>query len=168
MGRAGRDGEPAHAVLFHRSEDLGRQRFLTGVRRSGDDDGDEHAARRATWVETRLEMIRTYAETDVCRRQQLLSSLGEPFEGPCDACDVCDAARERASAGHVDASRDADGAPADAPWSVPGTEVVHATWGSGRVLSLAGDRLTVLFDEAGYRNLSARTVDECGLLAVAE
>ncbi|MFI9150492.1 RecQ family ATP-dependent DNA helicase [Streptomyces sp. NPDC053367] len=28
-GRAGRDGEPAHAVLFYRPEDLGLQRFLT-------------------------------------------------------------------------------------------------------------------------------------------
>ncbi|USX53611.1 ATP-dependent DNA helicase RecQ [Lentzea sp. HUAS12] len=30
IGRAGRDGEPADAVLFHRPEDQGLQRFLTG------------------------------------------------------------------------------------------------------------------------------------------
>jgi ATP-dependent DNA helicase RecQ len=29
IGRAGRDGEPARAVLFHRSQDLGLQKFLT-------------------------------------------------------------------------------------------------------------------------------------------
>ncbi|GAA4516018.1 MULTISPECIES: RecQ family ATP-dependent DNA helicase [Nonomuraea] len=30
IGRAGRDGEPAAAVLFYRAEDLGMQRFFTG------------------------------------------------------------------------------------------------------------------------------------------
>ncbi|MEA2450635.1 MAG: ATP-dependent helicase RecQ, partial [Thermoleophilaceae bacterium] len=30
VGRAGRDGEPARAVLFHRSEDLGLRRFFAG------------------------------------------------------------------------------------------------------------------------------------------
>lgn len=32
IGRAGRDGEPADVVLFHRPEDQGLQRFLTGRR----------------------------------------------------------------------------------------------------------------------------------------
>src|SRR4051795_10717148 len=30
LGRAGRDGEPARAVLFHRAEDLGLRRFFAG------------------------------------------------------------------------------------------------------------------------------------------
>ena len=30
IGRAGRDGEPAEAVLFYRSEDLGLRRFFAG------------------------------------------------------------------------------------------------------------------------------------------
>src|SRR4029453_19414215 len=30
IGRAGRDGEPARAILFHRSEDLGLRRFFAG------------------------------------------------------------------------------------------------------------------------------------------
>jgi ATP-dependent DNA helicase RecQ len=30
IGRAGRDGEPARAILFHREEDLGLRRFLAG------------------------------------------------------------------------------------------------------------------------------------------
>jgi ATP-dependent DNA helicase RecQ len=30
VGRAGRDGEPARAILFHRSEDLGLRRFFAG------------------------------------------------------------------------------------------------------------------------------------------
>jgi ATP-dependent DNA helicase RecQ len=31
LGRAGRDGEPAEAVLFYRSEDLGLRRFFSGT-----------------------------------------------------------------------------------------------------------------------------------------
>lgn len=38
IGRAGRDGEPAKAILFYRSEDLGIRRFLTG---SGHIDADQ-------------------------------------------------------------------------------------------------------------------------------
>ena len=30
LGRAGRDGEPAEAVLFYRTEDLGLRRFFSG------------------------------------------------------------------------------------------------------------------------------------------
>ncbi len=30
LGRSGRDGEPAQAVLFYRSEDLGLRRFFAG------------------------------------------------------------------------------------------------------------------------------------------
>ena len=30
VGRAGRDGEPAEAVLFYRAEDLGLRRFFAG------------------------------------------------------------------------------------------------------------------------------------------
>ncbi|MFC1262537.1 MULTISPECIES: DUF3553 domain-containing protein [Streptomyces] len=39
-----------------------------------------------------------------------------------------------------------------------GTQVRHAEWGDGTVLSEDGDRITVLFDEAGYRTLSLETV----------
>ena len=38
LGRAGRDGEPAEAVLFHRPEDVGMRRFFAG---SGQVDEDE-------------------------------------------------------------------------------------------------------------------------------
>ena len=31
LGRAGRDGEPAEAMLFYRSEDLGLRRFFSGT-----------------------------------------------------------------------------------------------------------------------------------------
>ena len=44
------------------------------------------------WVEqTRIEMLRGYAEADTCRRELLLTYFGEPFEPPCGACDNCEA-----------------------------------------------------------------------------
>jgi ATP-dependent DNA helicase RecQ len=38
VGRAGRDGEPAQAILFYRPEDLGLRRFFAGTGRVGEDE----------------------------------------------------------------------------------------------------------------------------------
>jgi ATP-dependent DNA helicase RecQ len=42
--------------------------------------------------------------------------------------------------------------------------VRHDTFGTGVVMSLEGDEITVLFDDVGYRTLSLPTVLERGLL----
>lgn len=72
IGRAGRDGEPAEVVLFHRPEDQGLQRFLTGrkvdrdcvrevaeaVRRSGTTLAEltqDHSRRKITGIVNLLE-----------------------------------------------------------------------------------------------------------------
>ena len=44
------------------------------------------------------------------------------------------------------------------------TRVVHAQWGPGEVMSAEPDRITVLFDEYGYRTLSLEAVEEHDLL----
>jgi ATP-dependent DNA helicase RecQ len=144
VGRAGRDGEDARAILFYRTEDVGHQRFLGA---SGSDDEAQ-----ATLVATRLEMLRTYAETTDCRRSLVLSYFGEPFDPPCDACDNCDHGR----------SAVADDATALA--FEPGVRVVHDAWGEGVVMQTSPDRMTVLFDEGGYRNLAPDVVVERGLV----
>jgi ATP-dependent DNA helicase RecQ len=43
VGRAGRDGEPAHAILFYRAEDLGLRRFFAGSGHVGVDELTEVA-----------------------------------------------------------------------------------------------------------------------------
>jgi ATP-dependent DNA helicase RecQ len=140
VGRAGRDGDPARALLCFRPSDVGRQRFLSG---GGDDE-----ARRAL-LASRLEMMRSYAESTTCRRRQLLAYFGEPLDGECTGCDVCDA-RPQVQ-------------PVDSPF-VAGDRVEHVTWGPGTVLD-AGDRqLTVLFERAGYRHLDLGLVTEQQLL----
>ena len=222
IGRAGRDGEPAAAVLFYRSQDLGLRRFFaagkpdeekmlqtatllqahggtvpasemrttlgvgaskltslvnlleqTGaVETTGRGDlryvqegpPPEEAVARATELDenrrrvddSRIDMMRAYAETTDCRRRFLLEYLGEPYPGPCGHCDVCQTGTA-ASPDHADemaAPPDhADGAPFPLH-----SEVQHAAWGTGTVMRVEPDRITVLFEDAGYRTLSLEAI----------
>ena len=199
LGRAGRDGHPAQAVLFFRPEDLGLRRFFAGGGQLGADQlervaraleagGDrvgEAELRRATGLsrtklqaarnlleragtaeaaaaleedrrrveQSRIEMLRGYAEDDACRRELLLTYFGEPFEPPCGACDNCQAGLPTGPQPDPD----------DLPFPVD-ARVRHKAWGPGRVLRYDGDRMVVLFDRAGYRTLSLGTVTERKLL----
>jgi ATP-dependent DNA helicase RecQ len=148
VGRAGRDGQPARAVVFHRPEDIGRQRFFTS--------NGGHDEAHAQLVASRLEMLRSYLDVAGCRRAMVLGYFGEPFEPPCGACDRCDAAAASAAAETAE--------PAAPPEWSEGTQVRHATWGTGTIMQSTPDRLTVLFDEGGYRNLSPELVREGHLL----
>jgi ATP-dependent DNA helicase RecQ len=217
VGRAGRDGEPATAVLFYRPEDEAIRRFLGsagGV--DGEDleavghaveadDGDadpvalverldlsrskvlEAVGRleEAGWLEisesgdvrrapggpsleqavqqgvresgerrefdrTRLAMVRSYAETEGCRRDHILSYFGEEHAVPCWNCDNCDAGLVH---------------PDDAVRPFPiGAAVTHKSWGPGEVQRYDRDRVVVLFEAVGYRTLALRLVEEEGLL----
>jgi ATP-dependent DNA helicase RecQ len=106
-----------------------------------------------TFERTRLEMLRAYAEDDGCRRELLLSYFGEPYEGPCGNCD------NDARAGTPPVEEDPDVFP-------PGTRVRHPEWGEGQVLRTEDGRVTVLFDEGGYRTLGLDLVLERGLLEI--
>lgn len=103
---------------------------------------------------SRIEMMRGYAETDGCRRQFLLGYFGEELADPCGNCDTCDAGTA------VDITHDA----ADFPLQAA---VVHREWGSGIVMSVDDDRLTVFFEEQGYRTLSLALVRDQDLLTRA-
>ena len=199
LGRAGRDGHPAQAVLFFRPEDLGLRRFFAGGGQLGADQLErvaraleaggarvgEAELRRATGLsrtklqaarnlleragtaeaaaaleedrrrveQSRIEMLRGYAEDDACRRELLLTYFGEPFEPPCGACDNCQAGLPTGPQPDPD----------DLPFPVD-ARVRHKAWGPGRVLRYDGDRMVVLFDRAGYRTLSVGTVTERKLL----
>jgi ATP-dependent DNA helicase RecQ len=223
IGRAGRDGEPAEAVLFYRPEDLRLRRFfaaagqlsvdhlervvealhrrdrpvdaaelrqVTGLsatkldavvnqlvqvgaaevdpsgavdRGRQDLDPDEVVQAAAGLEEdhqqveqSRIEMLRGYAEGDRCRRELLLSYLGEPFQPPCGNCDNCEAGL--AATGKR---------PAATPFPVQ-ARVRHRAWGPGTVLRSESDRVVVLFDQAGYKTLSTQTVLRRGLLTASE
>ncbi|GLZ49435.1 ATP-dependent DNA helicase RecQ [Actinomycetospora sp. NBRC 106375] len=226
-GRAGRDGGPARAVLFHRPQDLGRPklfasgrdarpralrtvlaaiaqnpegvaqdelarpaglskaalaravpalvalgavRSLPGRRLAAGDalaDGDlgELAAGAAALVvrrrereQSKVELVRRFAEGTGCRRRTLLEVLGDVRDTACGHCDHCDAGLP-GDPGRRAGSRDGDPAPGEA--------VRHDEWGRGTVTTVAEDSVVVLFDEGGYRTLSLPLVREKQLLAPA-
>jgi ATP-dependent DNA helicase RecQ len=218
IGRGGRDGKPAEAVLFHGPADLGLRRFLSGsapdvealaqvfevvdatlrpllrleiaevtglsrnlvnrccslleqanvlrfdsrnrVRTTAATDTEQAVAgavavagTRRQVEQSRLDMMREYAETQGCRRQFLLSYFGEELREPCGNCDTC--ASGTAEVNHFDT--------ADSPFAI-NERVVHDEFGAGVVLRFEGDRIVVRFDDVGYRTLSLRAVADNGLL----
>jgi ATP-dependent DNA helicase RecQ len=104
---------------------------------------------RTRLEQSRIDMMRTYAETSACRRVVLLGYYGEEYVPPCGRCDNCRTGDTRVRA--------------DAPFRV-GDHVRHTEWGPGTVMISAPDRVVVLFDEHGYRTLATDLVVDGGLL----
>ena len=78
-GRAGRDGDPAHALLLWGAEDFARARMRL-------DEVDP--ARRASEL-ARLDALAALVETPDCRRAVLLRHFGEDPPEQCGNCDNC-------------------------------------------------------------------------------
>ena len=110
----------------------------------------EHAERRQTVQRSRLDMMRLYAETDQCRGRLLLAYFGEQPRPSVRALRQLPrrGCRRKTTAG---------------PFPIHSV-VRHAEWGPGLVLAYAGDQMTVLFDEVGYKTLAVSVVEEHGLL----
>lgn len=80
IGRAGRDGEAAEALMFYGLEDIRtRRRFI---------DEQDSAPERKRVESRRLDALVGFCETTSCRRQALLAYFGER-SAPCGNCDVC-------------------------------------------------------------------------------
>jgi ATP-dependent DNA helicase RecQ len=101
---------------------------------------------------SRIEMMRGYAETTGCRRQYLLGYFGEQLTKPCGACDTCRAGT-------------ATDQPSNRSGFQPNSQVHHSQWGPGVVLRTEDDRVTVLFEQNGYRTLSLPALEDNGLLS---
>jgi ATP-dependent DNA helicase RecQ len=227
IGRAGRDGEAAEALLFYSPSDFNLHKFFNGagqldeellhkVLRYLSEHGatnieelethNEVSARKLTrtlqrledvgalrttstgkmratkmkvkdaveaaqeaqerhrqWDQSRLEMMRSYAEDRSCRRAWILNYFGEAFEAPCGCCDVCEQNPTRSET-PTEASR-SDGETGETLFA-PGRRVAHASWGEGQILRTEEDKIIVLFDTTGYKTLAAELVREHGLLKV--
>lgn len=100
---------------------------------------------------SRVEMMRQYAEARRCRAELLIGYFGEQQDARCGCCDNC---RDGVAPDPADR--------ADTAYAVQG-RVRHGEFGDGVVTDVEEDRLTVLFDEVGYRTL-ALDLAEGGLL----
>ncbi|MFY0600586.1 MAG: DNA helicase RecQ [Cyclobacteriaceae bacterium] len=77
IGRAGRDGLPSHALLFHTYADVIQlKKFMAGT------PNEEIQL-------AKLERMKQFADATSCRRKVLLSYFGELLSEDCGACDVC-------------------------------------------------------------------------------
>ena len=112
-----------------------------------------HVEARERVERSRVEMMRGYAETTGCRREFLLGYFGEAYDPPCGTCDNC-------LTGQVSEPASATG-PGDFR---PQESVVHDTFGTGTVMSVEDDRVTVFFPDHGYRTLAREHVVRQGLL----
>ncbi|TVQ40927.1 MAG: DNA helicase RecQ [Geminicoccaceae bacterium] len=80
IGRAGRDGKPAEALLLHGFDDIRRRRLMI-------DDGQGDEARKQV-EHRRLDALLAFTEATDCRKRALLRYFGEDAS-PCGACDLC-------------------------------------------------------------------------------
>ena len=93
-GRAGRDGEPAHCLLFFGMGDIPKIRFF--IDQITDD------TERSMSLE-KLNQVVKFASHNVCRRRQLLGYFGEEYPvDNCGNCDICTGSVEQ-----FDITRDA-------------------------------------------------------------
>jgi ATP-dependent DNA helicase RecQ len=111
--------------------------------------------RRQVVQRSRTDMMRGFAQTRSCRTGVLLAYFGEQLKRPCGHCDNC-----------ADGSADEPQATASGPFPVHST-VRHPEWGAGMVMGYDQERMTVLFDDVGYKTLSVPVIQDQGLL-VAE
>ncbi len=78
-GRAGRDGAPADCLLlFGRGDQTRQERFID----------EKTDARERQIAREQLEGLVAFAESEACRRKELLAYFGEEF--PADNCGLCD------------------------------------------------------------------------------
>jgi ATP-dependent DNA helicase RecQ len=155
----------ASAAKFTRAVNLLEQAATVGTRLDGrleylhPDLPADQAVQRAVdvaqthqrLIQSRIEMMRGYAETTGCRRQYLLGYFGEQLPHPCDNCDTCDAGTAEQQPTHNN----------EFPLT---SSVQHSDWGHGVVMSIDEVRLTVLFDGVGYKTLSLPAIREHQLL----
>jgi ATP-dependent DNA helicase RecQ len=123
---------------------------------------DEIAEQRLQIEESRLAMMRAYAETLGCRRQFLLAYFGDELAQPCGNCDTCESGT--AYRQHPGTVTTLETSPAASGFQ-EGQRVHHAAWGDGEVVSVEPDRLTVFFETKGYRVLSLEAVAHGNLLS---
>lgn len=164
--RAAPDGGDSDPTVVRGQTGLGPQQtkrilnLASEVERTGRRATADSVLERAEAVrrlqQSRVEMMRSYAETGRCRMDYLVAYFGERTEGLCGLCDNC-------RNGLAEEQHDERGE------ALPlGARVRHPEFGDGTVTDHEHDRITVMFEEVGYRTLSRALVEDQGLLALAD
>ncbi|MDE7109465.1 MAG: HRDC domain-containing protein, partial [Muribaculaceae bacterium] len=83
IGRAGRDGMPAQAIMFYNFGDIMTRRGFVDGSGQKEVNGEK------------LDFMQRYAEATVCRRRILLSYFSEESHSDCGNCDNCRSPREK-------------------------------------------------------------------------
>ncbi len=81
IGRAGRDGSKAEALLFFSYSDVQSYRDMI---EQGESSLEQKELKMA-----KLNRMYQFAEAPVCRRKTVLNYFGEPYDTTCGNCDVC-------------------------------------------------------------------------------
>ena len=153
-------------AALHRLEEAGVVEILPGGNVAATDNGADVGAaveevvkeqeHHRQYRQGRVELIKDYAETKDCRRRYLLNYFGETSTAPCGYCDNCEA-------GTVGKHEAAD---EGLPFAVK-SRVAHKKWGEGTVMRYEADKVVVLFEEAGMKEMVTAFVLENGLLEPA-
>ncbi len=90
VGRAGRDGQPAHGLLISGSSDFGFRRRLLELSHTGEQGSVDPVHAKHQW-NMFLDLMR-YVEAGSCRHDFILRYFGDEREtlGGCGHCDVCE------------------------------------------------------------------------------
>jgi ATP-dependent DNA helicase RecQ len=81
IGRSGRDGSPATALMFYSFKDVMTFRDMIN-------ESEGEAVNKALKIQ-KAERVFDYAETPLCRRRTVISYFGEAYDKNCGNCDVC-------------------------------------------------------------------------------
>jgi ATP-dependent DNA helicase RecQ len=81
IGRAGRDGDPAHTLLLHGGADIARAKYWLAQSTASE---EQQAVMRQ-----RLDAMIQIAHVPSCRTRALLACFGENMPGDCGHCDNC-------------------------------------------------------------------------------
>ncbi len=132
IGRAGRDGLPARAVLLYGPGDVMRRLRMI-------DPATPEAARAAQ--KRRIEELGALCEMTACRRQALLAHFGQSI-GPCGNCDNC-----RTPAGLIDAT-------AEARLLLAAVEATGEMFGAGHIIDILRGAKTQKIEERRHDALT--------------
>jgi len=161
------DMKPGKVKLaLNRLEDVGAVRVLPGgevlpaSKTLDPEDAAEDAVQEAEGYRAfrlgRVALMKDFAETHDCRRRYVLNYFGEGLQEPCGHCDNCDS-------GAVARMEQKQEERPDVPFPLK-CRICHKKWGEGVVMSYSAEKINILFDTEGPKELVTAFVLEKKLI----